>query len=154
MVGRAVVKFARGLCLICFCILGVAVVMAFVELVTAPILLKATVCSPTEILPGFNCGNGWVNHLIEIVLDLPFLFFLAVAFSYDRAFFSYHLPLSREFMLLLYLFDVILILALTYLVLRLLERKRARRNLKAAQSIAMSVSGQSGYLPTPRRYPL
>jgi len=66
--------------------------------------------------------------LVEIVLDLPFLFFYALVFSYDRAFSPITSPLSREFMLLLYLFDVILILALTYLVLRLLERKRARRN--------------------------
>ena len=37
-------------------------------------------------------------------------------------------PPSREFMLLLYLFDVILILALAYPVLRLFAWKRARRS--------------------------
>jgi hypothetical protein len=98
--------------------------MAFVELVAAPILLKATGCVPTEILPGVNCGNGWADHLIEIVLNLPFLFFLAVAFSA----FPTSSPPSREFMLLLYFFDVILILALAHPVLHLLERKRARRD--------------------------
>jgi len=98
--------------------------MAVVELVTGPILLKATGCSPTEIVPGFNCGSGWMSRLTEIVLDLPFMFFLAVALSI----FPTSSPPSREFMFILYCFDGILILALTYLVLRLLERKRARRN--------------------------
>jgi hypothetical protein len=98
--------------------------MAFVELVTAPILLKMTGCHANEILPGVSCGFGWVNRLIEVALNLPFLFLWAVAFSV----FPTSSPPSREFMLLLYLFDAILVLALTYLVLRLLERKRARRN--------------------------
>jgi hypothetical protein len=124
MIGGAILKFSRGLCLICFCILASAVVMAFVELVTAPILLEATGCSPAEILPGVKCGSGWINRLIEIILDLPFMFFLAVAFSV----FPTSSPPSREFMFLLYCFDAILILALMYLVVRLLERKRARRN--------------------------
>jgi hypothetical protein len=124
MVGIALFKVARGLCLICLCILGVAIIIGFMELLAAPILLKATGCSPTEILPGFNCGRSWVNRLIEIVLDLPSMFLLAVALSI----FPTTSPPSRGFMLLLYLFDVILLLAVTYPLLVLLARKGNRYN--------------------------
>ena len=110
--------------MICLCILGIAAIVAITELVTAPALLKATGCSPTEISPGVSCGDGWVHHAMEIVLNLPFLFFYAAVFTA----FATSSPPSREFMLLLYLFDVILILALAYPVLRLFAWKRARRS--------------------------
>jgi len=120
----AILKLFRGVCLICLCILGIAAIVALLELVAAPALLKATGCWSAEILPGVNCGDGWVHRAMEIVLDLPFLFVMAVIF----AAFPTISPPGREFMLLLYLFDVILILALAYPVLRLLAWKRARRS--------------------------
>jgi hypothetical protein len=120
---RAISKLFRGVCLVCLCILGSAAIVAIPELVAAPALLKATGCSPIEILPGVTCGDGWVHHAMEIVLNLPFLFVMAVAFTA----FPTSSPPSREFMLLLYLFDVILALALAYPLLRLFTWKRARR---------------------------
>ena len=110
--------------MICLCILGVAAIVAILELAAGPALLKATGCSPTEILPGVTCRDGWVHHAMEIVLNLPFLFVFAVVFTA----FASNSPPSREFMLLLYLFDVVLVLALVYPVLRLLAWKRARRS--------------------------
>jgi hypothetical protein len=127
MVRRAILKFSRGVALICFCILGLAAIVAILELLALPTLLKATGCGCcTEILPTLTCGVGWVNRSIEIVLNLPFLFFYALVFSYERAFSPITSPPSREFMLLLYLFDAILILALTYLLLILFARKKGR----------------------------
>jgi hypothetical protein len=128
MVRRAISKFFRGLCLICLCILGIAAIVAILQLATSSILLKVTRCSPTEILPMFTCGYGWVSRLIEIVLNLPLLFFYAPVISYARAFSLTVSPLSREFMLLLYLFDVILALALTYPLLILFTRKNGRHS--------------------------
>jgi hypothetical protein len=122
MLRRAILQSFRSLCLICFGILVIAAIVAILELVTGPALLKATGCSSTEILPLFTCGDGWVNRSMEIVLSLPLLFFYAIVFTV----FTTTAPPGREFMLLLYLFDVILILALTYLLLILLKRKSSR----------------------------
>jgi hypothetical protein len=108
MVRRAISKFFRGLCLICLCILGIAAIVAILQLAT--------------------CGYGWVSRLIEIVLNLPLLFFYAPVISYARAFSLTVSPPSREFMLLLYLFDVILALALTYPLLILFTRKNGRHS--------------------------
>ncbi|HEY1982636.1 MAG TPA: hypothetical protein VGH13_21365 [Xanthobacteraceae bacterium] len=113
-------KFARGLCLICLCILGTAIVIGIVELVTAPILLKVTGCHGLEILPGVSCGSGGFSFK-EFVLNLPFLFLWAAMF-----FFRTSSPPSREFLLLLYPFKAILVLALTYPLLILFTRTRAR----------------------------
>jgi hypothetical protein len=66
-------RIFRGACLICFCILGVAVILAPVELAAYPTILKATGCKLTEVLPGFTCGDGWVGRSIAIVLNLPWL---------------------------------------------------------------------------------
>ena len=114
----------RGVCLICLCILGVAVIVAPLELVAYPILLKSTGCSWNAGLQWFTCGDGWVDHLMAIVLNLPLLFLLAREFT----FFGASAPISREFMLLLYMFDVILIFALTYPLLLLFSRKSGRRS--------------------------
>ena len=115
-------KIFRGTCLICFCILGVAVIVVPLELAAYPMILKATGCRLTEVLPGFTCGDGWVGHSIAIVLNLPLLFSYAREFT----FFGASAPISRQFMFLLYLFDVILILALTYPLLLLFSRKSGR----------------------------
>jgi hypothetical protein len=117
-------RIFRGACLICFCILGVAVIMAPLELAAYPIISKATGCSWTEVLQSFTCGDGWGDHSIAIVLNLPLLFSYAREFT----FFGASAPISREFMLLIYLFDVILILALTYPLLLLFSRKSGRRS--------------------------
>ena len=114
----------RGVCLICLCILGFAVIVALLELVAYPILLKSTGCSWTEGLKSFTCGDGWVGHSIAIVLNLPILFSYAQTFTL----FGASAPFSREFTLLLYLFDVIFALALTYPLLNLFARKSGRRS--------------------------
>jgi hypothetical protein len=114
---ESVLKAFRGVCLICFCILGIAVVLAMLEFVAFPTLLKATGCSVTDILPSLACGEGWVRRLMEIVLNLPFLFFYAVAFTFTKT----GAP-AREFMLLPYVFDTILVLALIYPPLFFLTR--------------------------------
>ncbi len=112
----------RGLCLICFCVLAFAFVVAILELAALPILsatgfLSATGCHSTEILPSFACGEGWGRRSIEIVLNLPILFIYAALFTFAK-----NSPPSREFMLLLYTFDAILLLALIHPLLLLAQR--------------------------------
>jgi hypothetical protein len=115
-------KAFRGVCLICFCGLGIALIVAILEVCTLPIILAETGCQANfEILPNFTCGEGLVRHSIETILNLPFLFVYAPAFTLFIT-----APLARNFRLLLYLFDAILFLALTYPLLFLLVRKRAR----------------------------
>jgi hypothetical protein len=118
------VRFFRTLCLGCFCILGLAVVVAIFEAAALDFVLNITGCkSNPEILPNFTCGDGLVRSSIELVLNLPLVFVYAPAFTF---FFRDHPP-SRTFMLLLYSFDIILVLALTYPLLVFLARKRAKR---------------------------
>jgi hypothetical protein len=114
----------RGVCLICLCILGVAIIVGLLELVAYPILSKSTGCTSTQVLPSFTCGDGWVGRSIAIVLNLPILFDCARTFTLFGASASF----SREFTLLLYLFDVIFTLALTYPLLILFARKSGRRS--------------------------
>jgi hypothetical protein len=102
----------RGLCLICFCILGIAVTLA---------VLEAAGCHSTEVLPSFTCGEGLARRSIEIILNLPLLFFYATAFALFG-----NMPPSIEFRLLLFLFDLILILALIYPLLFVLARKSGK----------------------------
>ena len=110
----------RGLCLICFCILGIALIVAILEVAALPMILNATGCQAHfEILVNFTCGDGLVRRSMEIILDLPPLFVYAPVFTI----FVTARP-ARDFLLLLYLFDLILILALTYPLLFLLARKR------------------------------
>jgi hypothetical protein len=97
--------------------------MALVELVAHPILLKSTGCSLTDGPGGFTCGEGWIASSTAIVLDLPILFSYAQTFT----FFGASAPFSRGFTLLLYLFDVIFALALTYPLLILFAPKSGRR---------------------------
>lgn len=114
----------RGLCLVCLCILGIAVILAALEFAALPLVLKSTGCSVTEILPSLACGEGWVRRSMEVVLNLPFLFIYAVLFTFAK-----NGAPGREFMLLLYAFDAILILAIMYPPLLYLARRgRTARN--------------------------
>lgn len=115
----------RGLCLVCFCVLGAALIVAILEVATLPIVLNATGCQANfEILPNFTCGHGLVPRLIEIVLNLPLLFVFAPAFT------LFGIIASRPpgFRLLLFLFDAILVLALTYPLLFFLARRSGRQS--------------------------
>jgi hypothetical protein len=114
----------RGVCLICLCILGVAVIVGPLELVAYPIVSKSTGCSWNAGLQWFTCGDGWVGHSIAIVLNLPILFSYAQTFTL----FGASAPFGREFTFLLYLFDAIFTLALTYPLLILFARKSGRRS--------------------------
>jgi ABC-type amino acid transport system permease subunit len=116
------VRVFRGLCLGCFCILGVAFVVAIVEAAAFERVVAISLCRMNaEILPNFTCGEGVVRQSLAMVLNLPFMFIYAVGFTL-----FWEAPPSRTFMLLLYGFDVILVLALTYPVLVYLARKRAK----------------------------
>lgn len=112
----------RAVCLICLCILGVAVIMGLLELTAYPIILKSTGCRSTEVLFSSNCGDGWGGRSIALVLNLPSLFSSAGEFTFSVAGAS----LSREYLLLLYLFDAIFTLALAYPLLLLFGRKHGR----------------------------
>jgi hypothetical protein len=118
-------RLFRILCLICCCILGAALVVAALEFATGERLLNSiTGCQMNaEILPNFTCGQGLVRWLIEWVLNLPLLFAVALALTVIGP-----AAPSRTFMLLLYIFDLMFVLALTYPVLVLLARKRVKRN--------------------------
>jgi hypothetical protein len=96
--------------------------VAVLESAALPILLEAGGCHSTEVLPSFTCGEGWARRSIEIILNLPLLFFYATAF----ALFFRDMPPSIEFGLLLFLFDLILILALIYPLLFVLARKSGK----------------------------
>jgi hypothetical protein len=122
----------RGLCLICFCVLAFAVVVAILELAALPILnatglLDATGCHSTEILPSFACGEGWVRRSMEIVLNLPVIFIYAALFTFAK-----NSPPSREFMLLLYAFDAILVLGLVHPLLLFAQRRGKDRRRQSA----------------------
>lgn len=115
----------RILCLICSCILGAALVVAAFEFAVGERLLKSiTGCQwNAEILPNFTCGQGLSGSLIEWVLNLPLLFAVALALTIVGP-----AAPSRTFMLLLYIFDLMLVLALTYPVLVFLARNRVKRS--------------------------
>jgi hypothetical protein len=118
------VRSFRGLCLISFCVLGIALIVVILEVVALPIILAATGCqSNFEILPNFTCGEGLVRRSIETILNLPLLFVYAPAFALFLT-----APPARDFKLLLYLFDLILIFALTYPLLFVLARKRTKHS--------------------------
>jgi hypothetical protein len=116
-------RLFRILCLVCFCILGIALVVATFEFaVGARVIKSITGCQMNpEILPNFTCGESRVSSLMEWILNLPILFGMALALTiYGPA------APNRTFMLLLYVFDSIFVLALTCPVLVFLARKRAR----------------------------
>jgi hypothetical protein len=120
-------RLFRILCLICCCILGAALVVATFEFAVGERVLSGiTGCQMnSEILPNFTCGQGLVRSLIEWVLNLPLLFAVALALTI----FGPAAP-SQTFMLLLYIFDLMFVLALTYPVLVFLARKRVNTTAK------------------------
>ena len=116
-------KALRGVCLTCFYVLGIAAVVAFFEYIALPVLLEATGCHRMDILLGLECGKGWAGEgwarrSVEIVLNLPVLFFYAFAFTFSKA-----ARPSAEFMALLYFFDAILFLAMIYPLLFFFKRR-------------------------------
>jgi hypothetical protein len=108
-------KAFRGLSLVCLCIVGIAVVVAPLELVAYP-TLKSFGCSLTEG-QSFTCGDGWVGHFISTVLNLP------IRFSYAR-----ELTFAARASFAVYLFDAIFILALAYPVLIIFGRRGGQRS--------------------------
>lgn len=113
----------RRVCLLCLCILGLAVVITLVELVAYPVLLKSTGCSWTDGPQGFTCREGWIGSSTAIVLNLPILFSYAQTFTL----FGASAPFSLGFTFLLYLFDGIFTLALSCPLLILFGPKSGRR---------------------------
>ena len=105
-------RIFRGVCLICFCILGVAAIAAI--LLAAYPKLPATACSTGATL-SFICREGWARRSIEMFLNLP------VNFVYAPLFLFAPFPLASQ--IRFFTFDIILILALTYPFLLLLARK-------------------------------
>lgn len=109
-------KSFRGVSLFCLSLVGLAVLVALLELVAYPIL-KSIGCSLTGDLQRFTCGDGWLRHFVSTVLNLPMLFSDARELSFGtRASF------------VVYLFDAIFILALAYPLLILFARKGVRRS--------------------------
>ena len=115
----------RAVCLICLCVVGAAVVMAFLELAVYSTILGTTGCRSAEVLFSFTCGDSWAGQSIALALNLPSLFSSAPEFTFSTAGAS----LSRGYLLLLYLFDAIFILALTYPLLLLFGRKKVRPSI-------------------------
>jgi hypothetical protein len=113
-------RIFRGGSLLCLCTVGVAVVVAPLELIAYPIL-KSIGCSMTEEQQSFTCGDGGVAHVISTVLNLPILFSDAREFTFGA-----RTSFGREFTI--YLFDAIFILALVYPLLILFARKGGRRS--------------------------
>ena len=113
-------KVFRGVSLLCLCIVGVAVVLAPLELVAYPIL-KSIGCSLTESQQGFTCGTDWVGHFVSTFLNLPILFSDAREFTFGGT------SVVRS-SITVYLFDVIFILALAYPLLMLFARNGGRRS--------------------------
>ena len=120
MTGSIILKVFRGVSLLCLCIVGVAVVVAPLELVAYP-TLKSIGCSLTEEQQSFTCRGGWVGQFISTVLNLPILFSDAREFTFGAG-----ASLGRG--LAVYLFDAIFILALAYPLLIFFARKGGRRS--------------------------
>ncbi|MFK4518750.1 hypothetical protein ABIF20_006115 [Bradyrhizobium japonicum] len=120
MARSIILKVFRGVSLLCLCIVGVAVVVAPLELVAYPIL-KSIGCSLSEEQQSFTCGGGWVGHFISTVLNLPILFSDAREFTFGAG-----ASFGRG--LAVYLFDAIFVLALAYPLLILFARKGGRRS--------------------------
>ncbi|MET4255575.1 hypothetical protein ABIC09_000503 [Bradyrhizobium sp. S3.12.5] len=106
--------------MVCLCIVGVAVVVAPLELVAYP-MLKSIGCGLNEGRQSFACEDGWGGHVISTVLNLP------ISFSDAREFtFRPRASFGRGFGV--YLFDAIFILALAYPLLILFARNGGRRS--------------------------
>ena len=106
----------------CLCIVGAAVAMAPFELAAYPAIVKATGCHSTGVPFSFTCGDGWVARSMALILNLPMLFSSAREFTFSAT----SARLSWQYMSMLYLFDVIFVLALVYPLLLLFGRKPGR----------------------------
>ena len=109
----------RGVSLLCLCIVGVAVVLAPLELVAYP-TLRSIGCSLTEGQQSFTCGDDWVSYFTSTVLNLPIL-------SSDAREFTFGARASFGRGFTVYLFDAIFFLALACPLLMLFARKDGRR---------------------------
>lgn len=109
-------KSFRTLSLFCLCLVGLAVLVALLELVAYPIL-KSIGCSLAGDQQRFTCGDGWLRHVVSTVLNLP------IRFSDAR-----ELSFGARASFVVYLFDAIFILALAYPLLILFARKGVRRS--------------------------
>lgn len=120
MAASIVLKVSRGVSLFCLCTVGVAVVIAPLELVAYPIL-KSIGRSLSEEQQGFTSVGGWVGDVASTVLNLP------IRFSDAREFtFGIHGAFGRG--RTVYLLDAIFILALAYPLLILFARKGSGRS--------------------------
>ncbi|MGJ4940438.1 hypothetical protein ACQR1W_07685 [Bradyrhizobium sp. HKCCYLS1011] len=125
----------RGICLICFCIVGVAAIAAIL-LAAFPKLPEATACHSTGAMPSFICEDGWARRSIDTFLNLPINFVYAPLFVFVPSPFD-----SRTRFII---FDMILILALTYPFLLLLARKFRTFALGCVLPIAVIVAAFYG----------
>ncbi len=116
----------RRICLFCFCILLAAVMIAAFDI----ILLSNTTSFTTplvgcqfnpENLPRFGC-TGTLARMFELILNLPLLLIYAPLFTVLRP-----PTLTNDFIVMLYSFDVVLVLALAHPVLAIAARWRAKR---------------------------
>lgn len=115
-------RLVRILCLVCFCLLAAAVVIAIAETVTLSITTNVAGCNlHGEILPNFTCREGLLQRPTEFILNVPILFVIAPVITL----FGPAAP-NPAFMMLLYVLDVIVVLALAHPVLAMLKVWRTR----------------------------
>lgn len=115
-------RLVRSLCLVCFCFLAAAVVIAIAETVALSFATNVAGCRLSgEIVPNFTCREGLLQRPIELILNVPILLVIAPVITL----FEPATP-NPAFMMLLYVFDAIVVLALAHPVLALLARRRAR----------------------------
>jgi len=115
-------RLFRGLCLVCFCILLVALAIAVVDLT---LLSNVNAFGSCERLqghaapPGFYCTGPPLDQAAGFVLNLPVFFFV-----YAPLITLFSSP--SDSMLLWYAIDAVIVLGMTYPVLVLLQRWRTK----------------------------
>jgi hypothetical protein len=115
-------RLVRSLCLACFAVLAIVVVIAIAEFVAPNVIMNAAGCHWSgDVLPNFTCREGVLQRPTELLLNVPILFVLApVSTLVGPA-----MP-NPALMLLLYAFDGILVLALAHPVFALLAARRVK----------------------------
>jgi hypothetical protein len=118
-------RLFRGLCLVCFCILLVALAIAVLDLT---LLSNVNAFGSCERLqghaapPGFFCTGPLLDQAAGFVLNLPVFFFfyapLITLFSPPSV--------PRSALLLWYAIDAVIVFGMTYPVLVRLQRWRTR----------------------------
>ena len=115
-------RLIRSLCLACFSLLAAAVAIAIVETFAPSLITSVAGCQWNgDIVPNFTCREGVLQRPTELVLNVPILMVLAPVVTL----FGPALP-NPNFMMLLYGFDGVLVLALAHPVLALLAGPRAK----------------------------